>query len=171
MPDFLDSSGALAGRLILIPFRNSYLGREDPKRLQKLLKEAPGILNWALIGLRRLQANGKFTLSEESNEMMATLKEDLSPVSAFISDCLTITSDLTDSVPATSLYNTYKRWCAVNERNPLKSQHFRGDLLSCSYAIRHTRKRNEPRSFQGIRVDNNFENIMPGNFSAANEVM
>jgi len=169
MPEFLDSSGALAGRLILIPFRNSYLGKEDPKRLEKLLVEAPGILNWALQGLRRLQSNGKFTESADSVEMMETLQEDLSPIKAFMIDCLTVTADPGDIIPVTALYNTYKRWCAVNDRNPMKSQSFRGDLLSCSYAIRHTRKSidgGKPRVFTGVRVDNNFENIMPGKFPA-----
>ncbi len=169
MPEFLDSSGALAGRLILIPFRNSYLGKEDTKRLEKLLKEAPGILNWALQGLRRLQANGRFTEPDDSKEMMDTLREDLSPISAFMIDCLTVTSDRADVVPATALYTVYKRWCAINDRNPMKAQNFRGDLLSCSYSIRHSRKRGEPRSFNGIKIDNSFDNVMPGNFPVISE--
>jgi len=170
MPEFLDSSGAMAGRLLVIPFRNSYLGREDPKRLEKLLSEAPGILNWSLIGLRRLQQRGKFTTSEDSEEIMQVLREELSPVSAFINDCIKITGNRDDFVEETDCYNIYRQWCSINDVSPLKSRAFKSDFSSTSYQIRRVRlspdeQNHRPRVFNGVRITQDFQNVTPGNFA------
>ena len=55
----------------------------------------------------------------------------------------------------------------------MKSQHFRGNLLSSNYSIRHIRKTvdggSKPRVFTGVKVDNDFNNVMPGKFPAMTE--
>jgi putative DNA primase/helicase len=45
-------------RVHLIPFTQSFKGREDKDLIKKLLVELPGILNWALEGLRQWQEIG-----------------------------------------------------------------------------------------------------------------
>src|SRR5262249_39334892 len=54
LPRFADASGAIVGRLVLLPTTESWLGREDLDLERKLRKELSGILNWALDGLKRL---------------------------------------------------------------------------------------------------------------------
>lgn len=167
MPEFIDASGALAGRLIPIVFRNSYLGREDPKRLEKLLSEAPGVLNWSLAGLRRLQAQGKFTESKDGVEMLATLRDDLNPVASFISDCVEITCKEVDFVRVTDVYNVYKRWCKINERRHMPSPKFKKTLLSTNYQIHHRRRKignQTPHAFIGMVITNQLDNVVPGVF-------
>jgi hypothetical protein len=60
-PTFSDRSGALGGRMIYLKFDQSFYGREDVSLTDKLLHELPGILNWALDGLERLDGRGRFT--------------------------------------------------------------------------------------------------------------
>lgn len=172
-PDFLDSSGALATRLIIFPFRNSYVGREDPHKLDKLLLEKPGILNWALMGLRRLRMQQKFTESEEMVKMMRMLKEDMSPVSAFIEDCLHVSGYETDIILAQDLYQVYRRWCNNNDRSCMSSGKFRKQLLSANYAIHYSRTsipgRGRPRIFTGIYLLNSYTNELVNKFNASNE--
>ncbi len=54
-PDFGDHAAAIGARMIPIPFRVSFEGREDTKLTDKLLAELPGILYFALAGLRDLR--------------------------------------------------------------------------------------------------------------------
>jgi putative DNA primase/helicase len=60
LPAFQDRSRALERRLIVLKTENSFLGKEDVGLTSKLLKELPGILNWAIVGLQRLRIRGHF---------------------------------------------------------------------------------------------------------------
>jgi len=59
VPALFDDSGALAGRLLVLPFDVCYSGREDLGLLRRLLTELPGIAAWSLEGLRRLVLSRK----------------------------------------------------------------------------------------------------------------
>jgi len=86
--DMPDASGALANRMILFPFRESFLGREDLTLEKRLLDELPGILQWSLRGLRALRANGKLIQPESGNQARADFARLSSPVRGFIDDRL-----------------------------------------------------------------------------------
>ena len=60
LPRLADASGALANRFIVLTMQNSFLGNEDPGLTSRLLRELPGILNWAREGYLRLQERGYF---------------------------------------------------------------------------------------------------------------
>jgi putative DNA primase/helicase len=72
-PAFLDPSGALARRLIVLWTQKSFVGREDIRLTNRLLEELPGILNWALEGWKRLQERGRFEDTVVSAEAAAIL--------------------------------------------------------------------------------------------------
>jgi len=60
---FLDESGALADREIMLVFEASFAKVKDTELGGKLKAELSGIANWAIEGLRRLRANGnRFTI-------------------------------------------------------------------------------------------------------------
>ena len=46
--EFPDISGAISGRFLILPFRNSFLGKEDKDLDQKLKDERSGIFNWMI---------------------------------------------------------------------------------------------------------------------------
>jgi putative DNA primase/helicase len=48
----------MRSRLLVLPYFNSYEGKEDFDLVDRLLAEIPGITNWALEGLRLLTPNG-----------------------------------------------------------------------------------------------------------------
>lgn len=84
-PWFRDASGAIAGRMLLLKFDESFLGREDISLQGDLERELPGIFNWTLMGRRRLEKNGwKFTTPTSSLEAARDLAEEISPILAFI---------------------------------------------------------------------------------------
>ena len=63
-PAFHDPSGALQRRLLTLRTRQSFCGKEDITLTGKLLKELPGILNWAIEGWKRLHSRGRFESPE-----------------------------------------------------------------------------------------------------------
>jgi putative DNA primase/helicase len=114
MPSFIDPSGALAGRLLHVEFRRSFLGREDGTLQGRLLAELPGILNWALDGLDALIARGGFTQPVSSAEIARETSRQSSPVLAFVED-LYERAAYTISVDA--LYADYRNWCVEQGRD------------------------------------------------------
>ena len=61
-PNVKDTSDGFWRRLRLVPFYRQFGEHErDTQLAERLLGELPGILNWALEGLRRLRSNGRFT--------------------------------------------------------------------------------------------------------------
>ena len=86
LPDFTDSSGALASRFVLLTLNNSFYGKENPRLTDQLLAEASGIFNWALDGLDRLEERGHFIQPESAREALSQLEDMSSPIGAFIRD-------------------------------------------------------------------------------------
>jgi putative DNA primase/helicase len=110
-----DQSGALARRLLPFVLKNSFLGREDVDLLGKLLAELPGILNWALVGLQRLEARrdstGRqigFVLTPEGRRMLNHISRRGSPVRAFIADACELRED--GVTPKSKLLEVFEQW-------------------------------------------------------------
>ena len=112
MPSLMDSSTALAGRVVLLPMRLSFLNKEDRGLKPRIIAEAPGIMLWALVGLRRLWQSlaegGGFTEPEESKKMLADFARSSSPVHAFSEDSLVVRSGV--RVMVKDVYAKYKAW-------------------------------------------------------------
>lgn len=112
LPRFTDSSGAIATRMLILQLTKSFLNREDRTIESRLLPDMPGILNWALDGLDRLIANGRFTVPG-SSEAATTMMMDLaSPVSAFVRERCVRGPDKV--VGTDSLYLGWKLWADGN---------------------------------------------------------
>ena len=108
IPAFADDSGAMANRLLILPFNISFLGREDTTLEARLMKELPGICNWAIEGLQRLRANGRFTEPKASLEERLEIMDQQSPLRSFIRDCCELVSD--GEVHTEELYGRYRLW-------------------------------------------------------------
>ena len=127
LPRLTDSSGALAGRFIILTMTRSFFGNEDRGMLGKLLPELPGILNWAIDGWERLNKRGHF-VPPRSSAAAAREMEDLgSPIGAFLRDCCIVEQGL--GVRAAELYGVWCEWCRQHGRDhPGTTQTFGRDL-------------------------------------------
>jgi putative DNA primase/helicase len=63
-PKFCDPSGALDRRIMSLRTQRSFFGQEDITLTNTLLRELPGILNWAIRGWERLQSRGCFETNQ-----------------------------------------------------------------------------------------------------------
>ena len=127
LPRIADASGALASRFIILTLTESFYGREEPGLTDKLLREMPGILNWAIIGWQRLTERGHFIQPASSVEAMRELEDLGSPIGAFIHDmCIIVPGE---EVVCADLFDAWKDWCKEHGREHSgTSQSFGRDL-------------------------------------------
>jgi phage/plasmid-associated DNA primase len=88
-PDFGEHAAAFGARVDVIPFRISYAGREDTTLTARLLDELPGILNFALDGLKDLREGAtprKFKIVAASEEAKREMLNSGNTVRAFVAD-------------------------------------------------------------------------------------
>ena len=112
LPKLVDTSGAIVTRLLVLRFRESFLGREDPGLEKELSTELPGILLWALEGRDRLHERGYFVQPQSGRTMVDDLVAMASPISAFIDERCAIGPD--HSVEIEELYRSWSDWCQAN---------------------------------------------------------
>jgi len=115
IPQFTDASSALAKRFITLRMTNSFLGQEDIGLSDRLLRELPSILAWAIVGWQRLMENGRFTIPNASQEITTQLEDSASPISAFIRErCDTSSPDF--KVVRKQLFEAWEEWCTEEGR-------------------------------------------------------
>ncbi|MGC8643090.1 MAG: DNA primase family protein, partial [Isosphaeraceae bacterium] len=114
LPRLRDASGALASRLILLRFTRSFYGREDVGLCERLSRELPGILLWAIAGWRRLRARGWFVQPRSGRDLLAAMEDLASPISAFLRDRCVL--ERGSFVPAPALYEAWRSWCQEHGR-------------------------------------------------------
>ncbi|WP_430453680.1 DNA primase family protein [Rhodopirellula europaea] len=107
-PWFIDGSGALNSRLLLLNFDKSFAGREDTSLKRDVRREAKSILAWAVEGFNRLRENGRFTEPESSLCLRQEFKTSSSPVSCFVDDRCSI--DGSKSTPLTDLFKEFEMY-------------------------------------------------------------
>jgi putative DNA primase/helicase len=98
-------------RLKLIPFTQSFEGREDMNLDRTLQQELPGILNWALTGLREWLANG-LGHADAIDSATQKYQEESDQVGRWLDDCTVAGPSCT--VPAAAAYKSYTTWCEAN---------------------------------------------------------
>ena len=111
-----DQSGALRRRLFPLVFTKNFEGREDVTLHDKLMAELPGILNWALAGLRRLEerrdaTTGRqvgFVLTTEGRKMVNNIARRGSPVHSFLREACTLRAD--GQTPKARLFDAFEQW-------------------------------------------------------------
>ena len=115
LPKFGDNSGALASRMKIIPFRQSFAGREDRHLDEKLAAESSGILNWAIEGLQRLHKNGRFTEPEASKAILHDFARLVSPIRTFVEDRCIVGAH---KVELDRLWKAWQDWCENTKHLP-----------------------------------------------------
>jgi phage/plasmid-associated DNA primase len=114
----------------------------------------PGILNWALAGLDRLAAVGRFTEPPSSADAILALQDLVSPVAAFVRD--SCTTGVGREVLVADLFAAWREWCEANgHTRPGTVQTLGRDLRAVVPQVRRTKPRDgEDRvpSYRGIAL-------------------
>lgn len=146
-PRVQDRSDAIWRRLIVLPFRvqvpdeaevlEEYKGDledreaileahdgpvQDETLPGKLREELPGILNWALLGLRALERQGGFELPRYIEDQTETVRAESNPAATWCEDYLEVTEG--ERVSTQECYEMYEQWAKDRGYRPLNKAHF-----------------------------------------------
>ena len=132
VPRFNDPSGAITSRFLAIKLTHSVPeDKRDPNLTAKLTAELPGIFNWALDGLQRLQQQERFTTPATQADILGLMGAMSSPLIDFIDDNdYTVTGDPGDYLELSTVYNTYKEYTRDTGGQPVRRDVFVARLQS-----------------------------------------
>lgn len=110
VPQFIDSSGAIKSRFMAIRLRKSYVDSPDITLGDRIGAELPGIFNWALDGLRRLDDQERFTQPETMFGVMGLMGELGAPVKTFLDEECIVMGNEDDLVRVSDLQRSFNQW-------------------------------------------------------------
>ena len=110
MPQFPDYARTIESRILVLRFTRSFAGCEDTDLKATIQTEAPGILLWALEGLRRLREQEVFTLPKQHAEELIQIRSGLTPLQDFVDECCETGDGADFTVDARVLYACWRDW-------------------------------------------------------------
>ena len=141
-PTFVDRSEGLWRRLVPVPFNVTIPEDKQDKRLtEKLAAELPGIFNWALKGLKRLNEQGRFTESTLVKAATEEYKLECNPVRLFLAE-VGLQADPAEEkfVEVHNLYGGYAQWSKENGFQPLNASNFGKELRKSFPKVKRTQR-------------------------------
>jgi P4 family phage/plasmid primase-like protien len=154
-PQFSDKSDGVWRRVLLLKFTVQIPAAERIAGMDKPswwidAGELPGILNWALEGLRQLRQRGVFDISSACLNEVEKLRADANPARRFLRECYQVGDD---EVLKDAAYESYKQWCGKNGHHPLAENRFAVEVFRTfpqARAARVTRNGARVHVFAGI---------------------
>ena len=154
MPRLTDSSGALAGRFIILTMTNSFYGREDLGLSFRLMDELPGILKWSIEGWERLTKRGYLEAPKSSKAAQQEMDDLGSPVGAFLRERCVVGAE--HEVQKDALYRAWCGWCEKQGRDhPGNAASFGRDLKAAIAGlgtVHHREGGEQLRYHSGVRL-------------------
>ena len=150
-PHIKDTSHGFWRRVKVIPFLRQFDGQEQDSQLRlKLEMELPGIFNWAMEGLKRLQAKKAFTESEQVAAVTRKFKTESNTVEMFVNEECVI--GLNCSTTITPLYKAYAHWAKEANYRAYSRKNFSRELEKLKFTSKTTNKGSE---WFGLELDTN----------------
>jgi P4 family phage/plasmid primase-like protien len=152
-PSLMDSSGALASRFLLLKLTKSFIGIEDKELSNKLMRELSGILNWAMVGYRRLNERGRFVQPESGAESLDTIGMMAAPALAFIDDRCELGFGF--EVSKDDMFEAWQRWALKQNHHVGNTVWLTRNLQSAGLGINTTRPLKDGKQipyYSGIRL-------------------
>jgi putative DNA primase/helicase len=112
IPKLPNRGQGLASKMLVLPFANSFLGKEDLQLGEKLAKETAGIAAWALQGAKELleetDSSALWPVPTLAEEVMGRFQSLNNPVHDFLE--AHFVENGTGFVSTTTLWGVWKRW-------------------------------------------------------------
>ena len=125
MPVFTDRSNGVWDRIRIIPFNQVFRNTEkqNPNLSAELMKELPGILNWAIEGLAMLRKRTTFPESPDGEKIREELRADCDHERTFLSE--NTHEEKGSGMELQKLYTQYRDWVQNNGYKPVGLNNFR----------------------------------------------
>lgn len=157
LPEIEDQYGSFWGKVVMVPFQNSFLGREDIDLIDKLEGELAGIAKLVVEAGKRLVADkGKFPMIPEAERFLASAKARANPILMFLQTCCE--PDRGSRVGRDTLHRVYNElraerpWLRLPMMSPSK---FTQEVKASGWEVKEYRfpiSQGNLRGFQGIRL-------------------
>lgn len=131
-PRITDHSSAFYKRLILLPCNRVFEPHEQDLQLKhKLINELPGIFNWSMTGLHRLEKRGAFEVNKKFMiDSIEELREESNPVDVFFRENIITDNSNKFEIEKLELYARYIAWCKLNGNVPMANNKFGTSVYS-----------------------------------------
>jgi putative DNA primase/helicase len=147
LPRIKGAGDGIFRRVKVVEFSAVAPEKRDLKLKAAIESEAPGILNWAIDGLKRLQHRGKFAVPASVEASTHTFAERNDVPALFVAERCEIDSQSTAG--GQELYSAYATWCLENGHRAQSSTTIANDWERLGFE----RKRIHGRSvWNGVRV-------------------
>jgi putative DNA primase/helicase len=132
-PEIGDTSNGMWRRMCLVPFDVTIPpNQRDPKLLEKLKREASGILNWALTGLLKYRQGG-LSIPSKIDAATAAYRDEQDIIGDWINDHCKVGASL--KMKKDEAYRAYQKWCIQNGHRSLAKQRFTRRLGERNYPL------------------------------------
>lgn len=154
LPAVTDHSAGFWRRWDIVPFDVTIPEvARDPLLADAIIAhELPGVLNWALAGLLRLQQRGAFDpdLPEPMQRLLHDAKAETNSVLAWFEDC-DIEAPASTLTSKDEVFAHYQDWCKRNGMSPMAMTRFWGRMKSIA-PIEESRRREQGRQVRYCNV-------------------
>ena len=140
LPRDVEHSNAYFRRFIIIPFNVVIPESEQDKSLAfKIIQnELPGVLNWVLLGLKRLTKNRMFTISDIVTEQIEQYKNEADSSYLFLQE-LGYVPDCESNKLLKEIYSEYKDYCRENNYIAFSNRNFKKRLVAHGFTAHRSR--------------------------------
>ena len=117
---------ALWARLLVIPFDQSFLGREDRGLEERLAKDLPAVLAWAVAGWVDYQRLGSLQPPESVSAATSSYRVNNDHLAQFIEERCLLNPHM--HVMSSALWSEWEAWCTAGNVRPGTNRTFKADL-------------------------------------------
>lgn len=158
LPNTEDYTNGYYRRITMLPFKRTFSDKEQNLNLiNELLKELPGIYNWAIKGLERLRAqNYIFSQAQVIEEELNHYRISQHPVLSYFESMIEL--DVNSKVKRADVHEFYKFWCeeqglsSLTQRTPQKFYDELRKIIDSKYLPIHSSRIDGYDYFKGIKL-------------------
>ena len=154
-PPATDRDASFYVRWLVVPFRHSVAGGEDPELADQLVRTGlRAILAWALLGAERLARRGRFDPPSAHIELLKRWRVEHSSVLTWLSDPDAVKLDRDCREPRARAYEAWRAWCKANEKRVFSSTKFYDEIerSGASLGVSQLKDKDGNRLLVGLRI-------------------
>ena len=167
IPETTDDTPAFFRRWVLIVCNNVFVGKKcDPHIIDEITtkEELSGLLNWSLEGLDRLLKKGRFSTTENLEDIRNEYIRKSNSAKAYIEENLVYENDPAAIIPANELYSKYVIYCQKQELPSMPKRSFTQNMEQWLPQAKNTTARINNkviRVWQFVKIVTDVTEVLP----------
>jgi putative DNA primase/helicase len=124
-PRIGNTTSGIFRRVKVVEFPHLPPEERDPDVKEEIKEEGPGLLNWALAGLDRLEERGAFDIPQSVRQATEEFEKSNDIPGQFVEEMCVVEAGA--EVFADTFYSNYKKWCEDSGYKPMSKNRVRDD--------------------------------------------